>query len=159
MKKKLFAFLSFMVLLGSTAIAQTGQNCVVVETTAGQRMAFLLSDQPRIVHGNAAVTLTTDKTSMEFQTNEVAKVYLTLLSANAIEEVKTASGSIQLSGDRVSLTGFAPREAVRLFTADGKLQMQQSADDKGCLVVALDQLRAGIYILKTNHQSVKVTKK
>lgn len=155
--KKLFAFLSFLVLFGSTTMAQTGQNCVVVETTAGQRMTFLLSDQPRIVHGNAMVTLITDKTSMEFQTNEVAKVYLTL--SNAIEEVKTTSGSIQLSGDRVSLTGFAPREAVRLFTADGKLQMLQSADDKGCLVVDLDQLRAGIYILKTNHQSVKVTKK
>jgi hypothetical protein len=155
--KKLFACLSFLVLLGLTAMAQTGQNCVVVETTAGQRMTFLLSDQPRIVHGNAAVTLTTDKTSMEFQTNEVAKVYLTL--SNAIEEVKTTSGSIQLSGDRVSLTGFAPRETVRLFTADGKLLMQQSADDKGNLVVALGQLRTGIYILKTNHQSVKITKK
>jgi hypothetical protein len=39
-------------------------------------MEYLLSGLPRIVHSGATVTLTTATATVEFQTAEVAKVYL-----------------------------------------------------------------------------------
>lgn len=140
--------------------AQTGQQCVVVETAAGQRMEYLLSDLPRIVHNDATVTLSTSNATVEFQTSEVAKVYVSTTS-NHVVAVRdmTDGGHVRVSGDAVCLSGYSPREAVSLYTTDGKLLKQYATDDQGRLAVTLSRLHAGIYVLKTNQQSIKFTKK
>lgn len=138
--------------------AQTDNQCVVVEMTSGQQMEYLLSDLPRIVHNNTTVTLTTTKAIVELQTSEVAKVYVSTNATVAVREIKT-DGNVLRSGNMVNLTGYKPNETVALYTTDGRLLKQQSTDDQGCLVISLSQLGAGIYIIKTKYQSVKITKK
>ena len=139
--------------------AQTDQQCVVVETKAGQRMDYLLSEQPRIVHNDATVTLTTTNATVEFQTSEVAKVYVSTSIVTTLKDVKNNSDKVRISDDMVSLAGYSPSEKVSLYTIDGKLLAQYAADGQGRLVISLSQLRAGIYIIKTKQQSVKFTKK
>ena len=139
--------------------AQTEQQCVVVETAAGQRMEYLLSDQPRIVHNDATVTLTTTNATVEFQTSEVSKIYASTMDVViVIKSIKT-DGDIHLTDDFVSLTGYTPHESVSLYTSDGKLLKQRTADSQGRLILSLTQLHSGIYIIKTQQQSIKFTKK
>ena len=139
--------------------AQTDQHCIVVETTAGQKMEYLLTDLPRIVHGDATVTLTTVNTIVEFQTSEVVKVYVAPSTTGIANDAKTAMGQMKLSGDFVVLTGYAPNEPVSLYATDGKQLKRLTTDRQGGLVISLSQLNAGIYIIKTKQQSIKFTKK
>ena len=50
--------------------------CVVVETTNGERLEYLLSDLPRIIYEDSMVTLTTNTTIVEFRPDDILKIYL-----------------------------------------------------------------------------------
>ena len=139
--------------------AQTQQECVVVETAAGQRMEYLLTEKPRIVQSDATVTLTTTTTTMELKTSEVAKVYVALSTTGVVHVTKETLGKMERVGNTLVLTGYEPNESVSLFTTDGKMLQHQSTDDQGYLVISLGQLQTGIYIIKTKQQSIKFIKK
>lgn len=133
-------------------------QCVVVETTDGERMEYLLSDNPRIVHRNAMVELTSNTVSVEFPSFNVSKVYIST-TATAVEKIKAAEGEIRMYQDVIVMKGFGANEPVALYGIDGSQLWQQSTDGNGQLVVSLNSLSQGIYIFKTKHQSFKIIRK
>ena len=158
---KTYYSLLFLLLLMSVhkAIAQSPEyQCIVVETTDGERLEYLLSDNPRIAHMNALVVITSNTVSVEFPSSNVSKVYLST-STDAIGNVKTTEGKILLHKDVIVMKDFCANEPISLYGADGKQLWQQSADGSGQLVFSLNSLSQGIYIIKTNHQSFKIIRK
>ena len=162
MKKLVIAFLTLATASAGSLRAQTVANCVVVETTGGGRMEYLLSSLPRITQTADAVTLTTATATVELQPSEIVKVYLSVTEVTDVKSVgrmETADGSFSLSGDRVLLSGYRAGEKVSLYSADGRLLRQLSVGSDGRLCVSLSSQPSGIYIIRTSHQSVKITKK
>ncbi len=155
MKKKTF-LLFLWLLLPLALVAQV--NVVVVETTAGERMEYSLSSEPRIVYDGSKVTLFTNTTTVNFSPEEVEKVYMAESSTN-IHNVKDSDGSIRIQHDRVCLSGYAASEPIMLFTIDGRQLQSHRIGTDGRLTISLSQLPSGIYIIKTRRQSVKITKK
>lgn len=133
-------------------------QCVVVETTEGERMEYLLSDNPRIIHRNAMVVLTSNTVNVEFPSSMVSKVYLSTTST-AVENIKSTKGEIRMYQDVAVLKGFVVNEPVALYGTDGSLLWQEATDVNGQLVVSLRTLSQGIYIFKTKHQSFKIIRK
>ncbi len=154
--KQLALFLLGVALLWSGGLR--AQKCAVVETTSGERMEYLLSDLPRIVYSDAKVVLTTNKTVVNFNPQEVKKIYLGE-STTDISDVKGPDGTLKMQDNMLSLSGYTANEAVVLYTIDGRQLWQEHVDAQGRLTISLSQLPAGIYIIKTNNQSVKITKK
>ncbi len=139
--------------------AQTVSDCVVVETTQGERMEYLLSDVPRITHSDDVVTLATVGETVELQSATIAKIYLSASTVHsAVQGVKRADGTISWRGALVLLSGFRPGEHATLCSADGKVVWQRTIGGDGRLTVSLAGHPAGIYIIKTNHQSVKIVR-
>lgn len=154
-----YLLLLLLLLSVHKAIAQSPEyQCIVVETTDGERLEYLLSDNPRIAHMNALVVLTSNTVSVEFPSSNVSKVFLSS-TTDAIGKVNTAEGKIFLHKDVVVMKDFGANEPIALYGADGKQLWQQSADGNGQLVVSLNSLSQGIYIFKTNHQSFKIIRK
>lgn len=132
--------------------------CVVVETTNGERLEYLLSDLPRIIYEDSMVTLTTNTTIVEFRPDDILKIYLSE-STTAINDCKSSDGSFSICHDQVLLSGFTANEIVTLYSADGHQLWCRTIHNNGCLTISLNQLSTGLYIIKTNHQSIKMTKK
>ena len=139
--------------------AQTLADCVVVETTGGERMEYLLSDLLRITRSADAVTLTTTNTTVELSAESILKVYLATSSPTAVQEVKSPVGDVRLKESLLFLSGYQPGARMSLYQADGQLLQHKSIGDDGTLTLSLEQLPSGIYIIKTNHQSIKIIKK
>ena len=157
--KALWLVTALLLLIAQKAIAQSAEyRCVVIETKDGERMEYLLSDNPRIMHRNAMVELTSNTVSVEFPSSNVSKVYLST-TATAVEKIKVAEGEIRMYQDVIVLKGFGENEPVALYGTDGSQLWQQSMDGNGQLVVSLNSLSKGIYIFKTNHQSFKIIRK
>lgn len=155
-----FYLLLLLLLMATQRVSaeSSAYQCVVVETTDGERMEYLLSDNPRIVHRNAMVELTTNTVSVEFPSSNVSKVYLST-TTTAVEKIKAAEGEIRMYQDVIVMKGFGANEPVILYGTDGSQLWQQSTDGNGQLVVSLNSLSKGIYIIKTNHQSFKIIRK
>ena len=143
----------------SSLRAQSQADCVVVETTGGERMDYLLSDLPRITQSADVVTLTTTNTTVELSAESISKVYLAAGSPTAVQEVKSPVGDVQLKESQLFLSGYQSGGRVSLYHADGQLLQHKSVSDDGTLTLSLEQLPSGIYIVKTNHQSIKIIKK
>lgn len=157
--KVLWLTIALLLLIALKAIAQSAEHqCVVVETKDGERMEYLLSDNPRIVHRNAMVELTSNTVSVEFPSSNVSKVYLST-TTSAVEKIKAAEGEIHMYQDVILMKGFGVNEPVALYGTNGNLLWQQSTDGNGQLVVSLNSLPKGIYIFKTKHQSFKIIRK
>ena len=142
--------------LGQTALTP----CVVVETSHGERMEFLLTEEPRLEHNEAIVTLITNETTIEFQAVDILKVYLSYQENNTgLKSVTKAEGEIVLMDNSVIFSGFRPNEAVNIYTIDGKYVQCFSVNEDGCLSFPLYQMAQGCYILTINNQSIKILKK
>lgn len=159
MKKLVILFLTMVTANVSSLRAQSLADCVVVETTGGERMEYLLSDLPRITQSADAVTLTTTNTTVELSPESISKVYLAASSPTAVQEVKSPVGDVRLKESQLFLSGYQPGARVSLYHADGQLLQHKSIGDDGTLTLSLEQLPSGIYIVKTNHQSIKIIKK
>ena len=162
MKKLVIAFLTLATASVGSLQAQTLANCVVVETTGGERMEYLLSDLPRITQSADVVVLTTANATVELQSSEIVKIYLSATEAvdpTDVGRMKTADGSFSISGDCVQLSGYQAGEWVSLYSADGRLLRQLSVGIDGSLIISLASQSSGIFIIKTNHQFIKIIRK
>ena len=160
--KYLQTFLTSLMLcsIGITkAHAQSTVKGVVIETAGGQRTEYALTEAPRLTYDGNTVTLTTTKVSVDYTTSNILKVMLTDISSTGINDVESSLGNILLSNDEVRMSGLAADESVTLYNTNGMLLSTWKATSTGELTINLSDLSRGIYIIKTNHQSFKVTRK
>ena len=153
--------LLFLLLLSPAqrTLAQSPENqCIVVETNDGECIEYLLSNNPRIVHNEATVVLTTISESIEFQTANVSKVYFSAIPTS-IGKMNTSEGQFKFQQNAVILKDFGVCEPVALYDTEGRLFWQQVTDSDGHLMVSLSSLPQGTYIVRISNKSFKVTRK
>ena len=122
--------------------------------TVGQTPpAFSFTD----TDGNT-VTLTTTKVRVDFTASNIVKVMLTDISSTGIDDVESSRGDIQLSNDEVRMSGLVAEESVTLYNVNGVLLSSWKVTSTGELTISLSDLSRGVYIIKANHQSFKVTR-
>ncbi|MBR1880716.1 MAG: InlB B-repeat-containing protein [Prevotella sp.] len=79
--------------------------------------------------------------------------------ASAIDNASASKGTVKTGQDCLYLSGLQPNEHVSIYNLAGELQMAYQASADGDLTITLSTLTQGIYIIKTNHQTFKVTRK
>ena len=160
--KHLRTFLMTLGLLGLGAVGAEAQSTVkgiVIETTGGERTEYALTETPKLTYDGNTVTLTTTKVSVDFTATDIVKVVLTDISATGIDAAETMQGKVLLLNDEVRMSGLVAHETVQLYSMGGVLLSTWQASNNGDLTITLSDLQRGVYIIKANHQSFKVTRK
>ncbi len=147
----------FLMLYCLSGIAQTKH--VVLETTFGERMICQFSENPKLVHNDKTVTLTTTRVTITYQASEITKVYIDGDSSSGISGTSVEKGKLTLSDDAIYLSGLSASEQVRVYTTNGKLISSHKTTENGDLILSLSNLPKGLYIIKTKNQSFKITRK
>jgi len=132
---------------------------VVVETAGGERMEYVLSEFPRITQVRNHVTMLTLNTKVELEASQITKIYIKENEPSAVDEIIARDNNIRISDGYIILSGYTPGERITLYRSDGTLLWQQSVAQDGRMLVPLGQQSTGVYIVKTNGQSVKIIKK
>jgi hypothetical protein len=160
--RNLRTILVALALLGfitAKADAQGTVKGIVIETAGGQRTEYALTETPKLTYDGNTVTLTTTKVSVDYTASNILKVMLTDISSTGINDVESSLGNILLSNDEVRMSGLAADESVTLYNVNGMLLSSWKATSMGELTISLSDLSRGVYIIKANHQSFKVTRK
>ena len=66
---------------------------------------------------------------------------------------------MNLTGDQLALSGLPAGSDIYIYGVGGQLFMETKADDEGNAVIDLTSLNTGVYIVKANNISTKITKK
>lgn len=131
----------------------------VLELKTGGTVVHYLSDKPKLKYDNNSITYYTDNTSVEYKTNEVSKMYFTNNESTSILNiVKSTQSNISIINDFILFNGFVPNEPVEIYSIDGRKYHSYNIDTDGCLYLDISAFSKGVYVVKSNCQSIKIMK-
>lgn len=140
--------------------AQNKAPGIIVDLANGQKIEYRLTDNPKFVYDGQTITLTADGVRVEYMPTELLKVTTGEVQVlTGIRELETQQGNIDVAAGFVRLTGFTNGEAVRIYSVGGSLKATYHTSADGSLVIPISALPSGISIIKTNEQTIKITKR
>lgn len=154
---------------GTTEVAEPDDNdeggeglCVVVENTNGQKVRYLLEEEPRFYLRGQTVTVTTTKVTIDYQADDIARVYLEKNASTGIDFSELPAlkeGSLSIEAGRIVITGLEAGESATVYQLTGIPEATAKADQEGRIVISIDDAPGKVSIVKTKHQSFKIIRK
>ena len=160
MKIRSLLVLGLLALGGLYSYAQDKVPGIIVELANGQKVEYRLADNPKFVFDGQTIKLTAESVAVEYTPSELAKVTTgEVEGATGIEELETKLGDIKVEAGFARLSGFTAGEAVKIYSIGGSLVATHYVESDGSLVIPISSLPSGISIIKTNQQTIKITRK
>ena len=160
MKTKSLLVLGLLTLGGLCSYAQDKVPGIIVELANGQKVEYRLADNPKFVFDGQTIKLTAEGVAVEYTPSELAKVTTgEVENVTGIEELKSQQGDIKVEAGFARLSGFTAGEAVKIYSIGGRLVATHHVESDGSLVIPISSLPSGISIIKTNQQTIKITRK
>lgn len=135
---------------------------IIVELSTGEKVEYMLTENPKFTYDGQTITLTAKGVKLEYTPTQLARVTtgdVTKSGTSGIELSETQQGDIKVEAGFVRLSGFTSGEPVRIYSVGGSLVATHKIESDGSLVIPVSTLPSGISIIKANQQTIKITRK
>ena len=155
MKNLLRSIGVLMTMASAPAFAETTH--VTVDLTDGTKFSYLLSESPKISYqADSFIVSGTARTA--FELSKVDSYHFTDGSLSDVAVLGSNEVRFTYSDNsHVKVEGLQPKSPVVLYSVGGAAIQQVNASEEGMAELELPQAK-GVYILKTNSQTVKLVK-
>lgn len=155
--------LIFGVMLSSVPLVaqdNAGQRQLVLLLASGEQIAYLTSEQPSFQLIDDKLVLTSMRVQVEYEAKDITKFYLEKAADTGIEQMEQTGKAIPSYSDGfLSISNAKPHTPVGITDLRGVVVKRLAVGDDGQLVVNLNMLPAGVYIINIGRNIVKITKK
>ena len=135
-------------------IPASAQRQLVVELNDGDRITFVLSDEPMVTFQDSLVCITSEKAHAGFERGLVARFFFEEIPTT-VEPVKKEL-QIEYLSDQVVIYGISQ---ARVFDTAGRLQKPEITISDDALSISLESLSNGMYVISLpDNRSVKIRK-
>ena len=124
----------------------------------GQIVSINLNEEPRTTYNEGKLVITTTKTTITYPLENV-KRYTYVSSANSINTPNTTGTTFSADGETLTFTGLKTDTSIMLYNVAGRLLHSITPDSAGHAVVSVSRLPKGVYIVKMNDATYKITKR
>ena len=141
----------------ASAPAFAATTHVTVDLTDGSKFSYLLSESPKISY-KADSFIVSGPARAAFELSKVDSYHFT--DGSLSDATVVGSNEIRITysdNSHVKAEGLQPNSSVVLYSVAGATIQQVNATEDGVAELALPQAK-GVYILKTNSQTVKLVK-
>ena len=152
--RSLFSLLAIAV----TMAAQADDRVLKVWQADGQVLTISLADEPRTTYSDGNLIITSSKTSVTLPLERVRR-YTYESVASGIDEAKAVHAAFSRDGETLTLTGLKPGTAIYLYNVAGQLLRTIDSGTQPKVVVSVSNLPAGVYVVKANDVTYKITKR
>ncbi|HBC21717.1 MAG TPA: hypothetical protein DC009_06505 [Porphyromonadaceae bacterium] len=132
---------------------------VVVWSKSGEQTKFALSDRPEVQFQENTLSLTCAGSRYSFEISEVDKFTFANSDPDSVEELDAVTVKFTLSNEVLELSGLVTGADVWLYGMDGRLLACMKAAADGCVTCPVGGLPSGIYLVKTESKTYKISKK
>ena len=155
--------LIFGVMLSSVPLVaqdNAGQRQLVLLLASGEQIAYLTSEQPSFQLIDDKLVLTSMRVQVEYEAKDITKFSLEKAADTGIEQMEQTGKAIPSYSDGfLSINNAQPHTPVGITDLRGVVVRRLAVGDDGQLVVNLNMLPAGVYIINIGRNIVKITKK
>lgn len=143
--------------------AEQPVDALVLQLKSGETQVYRLAQRPIVVMGTNSLTIQSAEfeATLPFSYNDVQKFFFgnyTELGVDTPIEHVTFSLTY-LDGATVLVKGVSADAVVGLFGVDGKTYQPETDRTGDGIVIRLNALPRGVYIIRINQQSYKITKR
>ncbi len=157
MKKRIFALLALLTALSTGTVMAAGVQYLVFNLNEGsQQVVIPLSSQPVITMANNVLKVTVaGEVKIETPLTEVKNYNFSETSKPSGISV-ALKDNVRFEEGHVYMANVNKGELISVYTADGRLVLTVTADDKGIADVDLSGLRKAVYVVKSAKSSIKI---
>lgn len=150
MRKLLLSLLA----LFCSIIAKAEDKSLIITFSDNTTQTFVLSALPQITMANNKMTISASGTTAEYDLYKIKT--FTFSGTTGIENIENNS-SIITEGDRIIVEGANAN--VKIFSVDGKTATLKTTKLSNSTVIDISSLGRGVYIIKVNDKTLKISKK
>lgn len=147
--------LLFSVLLPT--VAKADDLVLQVWQADGKVMNINLNEQPVTTYSDGQLIITTTKTTVTFPLEQVVKY--TYADASGISSPSAMGSEFSADGESITFTGLKPNTLVYLYTVAGQLVSTVTATGQSKTTVSVSRFPVGVYVVKANGVTFKITKR
>lgn len=123
----------------------------------GKVMNINLNEQPVTTYSDGQLIITTTKTTVTFPLEQVVKY--TYTDATGISSPEAVGSKMSADGESIIFTGLKANTPVYLYTVAGQLVKTVTATGQSKTTVSVSGFPIGVYVVKANGVTFKITKR
>lgn len=135
-------------------VAKAEDKSLIITFSDNTTQTFVLSALPQITMANNKMTISAGSTTAEYDLYKIKT--FTFSGTTGIENIENNS-SIIAEGDRIIVEGANAN--VRIFSVDGKTTTLKTTSLSNSTIIDISSLGRGVYIIKANDKTLKISKK
>ena len=137
------------------------QNTLIVLTKDNVLHHFELADKPTVTFEGAQLKVTCEKASASasFNLADVIRFTYAGKDATGIDEMTVDPAEISMQDGTLVISQVKGNSTVNVYSTDGKLVRQLKAQRAGTYRLSLSSLRSGVYLVKADNITYKITKR
>ena len=134
-------------------IAKVEEKSLIITFSDNTTQTFVLSTLPQITMANNKMTILAGATTAEYDLYKIKTfIFSGTTSIRNIED----NSDIKTEGNRIIIEGTNAN--VRIFSIDGKPATIKTINTSNSTVIDISSLNSGVYIIKANDKTVKISK-
>ena len=161
MKVKFTILSLLLALVATTMRAADKQNTLIVLTKDNVLHQFVLADKPKVTFEGTQLKVTCEKASASasFNLSDIIRFTYAGKDASGIDEMTVNPTEISMEEGVLVISQMKANSTVNVYSMDGKLVRQLTAQRAGTYRLSLSSLPAGVYIVKADNITYKITKR
>ena len=158
MKNLFFTFLLFCFPMLMFAQKETVLNVLMKDGTS---VFFFLNERPVVTFADDVVKIVSSANEATVKRTLVDKFEFQEKAQTGIEDVEevVSRDRFEITDNAIRIEGMEPGCVVRLYSISGQAIMSAVADESGCVILPLDALASGIYLVNYNEVTIKFIKR
>ncbi len=149
-------FLLFCVLM--THIS--AQNTLTIHQKDGRLFSYGFLEKPIITYTETDLVLTTAHIVVEYPLSAISKFTFTETETSVSDvETDVVTPILELKDNTVHISGAKPQQTISLIGTDGKIVSTFKTDANGYVTFSIVALPEGVYIVKSESLTFKISKR
>jgi len=131
---------------------------LIVKLKNGTETAFFLKDQPKVEFVGKELKVTSTSGETAFAISDVLRFTYQKMDLNGINEKVTEPTGVAFENDVLVVSQLKANATVSVYAIDGKLIRQLKAVRAGTYRLNLSELPTGLYLVRADNTTYKITK-
>ena len=132
---------------------------LVVETKDHVKTAYMLADKTQVRFAGTNLRVVSTKADVTYQLSDILRFTYETRSTTGISELRTTQAEVDYMDGQLVISGIKAGGSVNVYSLEGKLVKQLTAQRSGTYRLSLASLSKGVYIVKADNVTYKIMKR
>ena len=156
--KRIFLLLAF-ILVSYKMMAQEFKTQLIVWAKDGTKVAFLLSEKPKITFTETDLVITTKDIEVNYALDNMVRFTYESNDYTAIRDLESDEVSFRLDKESLLFSALKANSTLTIYALNGNLVMKRTIRQDGEYAFPISDLNAGVYMVNVNGLTYKIVKR